>query len=88
MISFEVYPGFKRAYKKRIDPSPKLRQKVKERVVLFQINPRSPLLNDHSLKGDKTGYRAFSVTGNIRIIYFMHRDTAYFVNIGTHNQVY
>lgn len=88
MIPFEVCPGFKRAYKKRIDPSPKLRQKIKERIALFQINPRSPFLNDHPLKGNKSGYRAFSVTGDIRIIYFMDHDTAYFIDIGTHNQVY
>ncbi len=88
MISFEVYPGFNRAYKKRIAPSRKLRQKVKERIALFQANPKSPLLNDHSLKGDKSGYRAFSVTGDMRIIYYMDHDTVYFVDIGTHNQVY
>ncbi len=88
MIPFEVYPGFKRAYKKRIAFSSKLRQRVKERIALFQSNPQSPLLNDHPLKGDKAGHRAFSITGDIRIVYFMDHDTAYFVDIGSHNQVY
>lgn len=88
MIPFEVYPGFKRAYKKRIAHSSKLQLRVKERITLFQTNPHSPLLNDHPLKGNKVGYRAFSVTGDIRIIYFMERGIAYLVDIGSHNQVY
>jgi len=46
------------------------------------------LLQDHLLMGKLEGYRAFSVTGDIRVVYYIHDQTAYFVDIGTHNQVY
>ena len=88
MIRFELYPGFTRAYKKRIAQNSKLRKHVDERIAMFQANPQNPLLHDHPLKGDNLGYRAFSASGDMRIVYFMEDDIAYFVDIGTHNQVY
>ena len=30
----------------------------------------------------------FYVTGDVRVIYYIHEETAYFVDIGTHAQVY
>ncbi len=88
MIQFELRSTFKRAYKKRVAANTKLRTQVAERIHLFQNNPRHPLLHDHSLGGNRLGLRAFSVSGDIRILYFIEDDVAYFVDIGTHNQVY
>ncbi len=37
----------------------------------------------------KSDYELFFVTGDIsRVIYYIEEDTAYFLDIGTHNQVY
>ena len=83
------HPKFKKAYQKRIKPNPKLIRQTSKRIKLFQENPDHPLLKDHALKGSKLGLRAFSVTGDIRIIYkFKSANTAIFLDIGTHNQVY
>lgn len=79
---------FKSNYKKRILPFKSLDKKFEERYDLFILNPNSPLINDHSLKGASKGYRAFSITGDIRVIYYVKENIAYFVDIGTHNQVY
>jgi len=88
MIRFELAPSFKRAYKKRIAGNKKLEKRVRERMKLFQNNPHHPLLHDHSLKGKKVGLRSFSIAGDMRILYFMEDNLAYFIDIGTHNQVY
>ncbi len=82
------HPRFKRNYKKRIFDDHHLRQKTDERLKLFEQNPSSPLLKDHSLTGDMKGFRAFSVTGNIRIVYFLEDDITWLYDIGSHNQVY
>ena len=59
-----------------------------ERTRLFVADSQDSLLRDHQLSGRLKGYRAFSVTGDIRVVYYIHEEIAYFVDIGTHNQVY
>lgn len=83
-----LHPHFKRSYKKRIFYDHNLRKKTDERIELFQQNQSSPLLKDHSLTGDMKGYRAFSVTGDVRIVYYLKDDITWLYDIGTHNQVY
>lgn len=82
------HTSFQKVFVKRIQPQKKLSRKFDERFKLFMMNPHNPLLSDHPLKGNKEGLRAFSITGNIRALYYIQGDTAYFVDIGTHNQVY
>ncbi|OGE25320.1 hypothetical protein A3C26_00630 [Candidatus Daviesbacteria bacterium RIFCSPHIGHO2_02_FULL_39_12] len=79
---------FAKHLKQRIKPFPSLYKKFKERVELFVQSPDNPMLQDHQLKGEIIRFRAFSVTGDIRIIYQKEKDYIYFVDIGTHNQVY
>lgn len=45
-------------------------------------------LHDHALTGKLAGKRAFSMAGDIRIIYIELEDSIVFLDIGTHNQVY
>lgn len=79
---------FRKAYKKRIQSNRKLVEKLEKRYDLFEENSANPILKDHSLGGEMQEYRAFSTTGDIRVIYYIFEDVAYFVDIGTHNQVY
>lgn len=79
---------FKKNYSKRIRTHKNLDAHFEDRRNLFVINPNDPLLKDHALIGKLKGYRSFSITGDIRVIYFVYKNTAYFVDIGTHNQVY
>lgn len=69
-------------------PSLALQKKVQERIGMLITNPRHPLLHDHSLKGDLSGRRSCSITGDIRVIYRIADDSIEFLDIGTHNQVY
>lgn len=84
-----LHPNFKKSYKNRIVSNPKLVAKTAERIKLFQTDPSNPILKDHSLKGLRKNFRAFSITGDIRLIYSpAAKDSVIFLDIGTHNQVY
>lgn len=79
---------FLKNFKKRIIPYSNLVLKFEERLSLFLADPGSPVLKDHALVGEKSGYRAFSVTGDIRVVYKIEGDTLRLYDIGSHNQVY
>jgi addiction module RelE/StbE family toxin len=85
-IKFSKY--FEKSFKKRILPSPSLSKKFAERLKLFQTNPKDPLIRDHALTGTKIGKRAFSITGDYRVVYGEKDGVLIFYDIGTHNQVY
>jgi addiction module RelE/StbE family toxin len=79
---------FEKAFKKRIGDDQKLRMKFEARLSLFQSGERDEPLNDHALTGNMAGRRAFSVAGDMRVIYEETDDTITFLDIGSHNQVY
>lgn len=70
--------------------SPKMRDKVQLAIHKFKDNPHDLLLRNHPLKGSMQGTRAFSVTGNLRVIFkeYEHYTLVLLVDVGTHNQVY
>lgn len=84
----EATHNFLKKFKRRFSHQPKIREKFIERTKMFAENPQNPFLQDHPLKGKKIGLRAFSVSGDIRVVYYIYNNTAYFLDIGTHNQVY
>ena len=79
---------FKKAYKRRVQPNQSLVKRFEQRYSLFEENPDDLTLQDHMLSGRMKDYKAFSITGDIRVIYYTYKDAVYFVDIGTHNQVY
>lgn len=79
---------FIKHYRKRIVFNPSLVSQFDERVCIFLKNPHDPVLKSHMLKGKKSGFRSFSITGDMRVIYQLIGNTIYFFDIGTHNQVY
>lgn len=85
----ELHPSFKKAYQKRIAINQKLVTKLRERLKLFQRDPTYPILKDHPLKGEKINLRAFSVMGNIRIVYLpISENHVILLDIGGHSQFY
>ncbi|MEN8253388.1 MAG: type II toxin-antitoxin system mRNA interferase toxin, RelE/StbE family [Patescibacteria group bacterium] len=87
-MKISYHPKFKKAFKKRIFPDRKLREKALFRIKLFEENSSHPILKDHKLKGEKQRLRSFWITGDIRIVYKIKNDIATFLDIGSHNQVY
>lgn len=79
---------FEKSLKKRIFPNPQLYKKFKSRLSLRLSEPSNSLLNDHKLGGKKSSFRAFSVTGDIRVIYKLDGEVITLFDIGSHNQVY
>lgn len=88
-MEIKFHPRFKKSYKRRIAPNKKLALQTEERIILFKSNRKGPVLKDHGLSGAKKGLRAFSITGDIRIVYIpLSDEEVVFIDIGTHNQVY
>ncbi|HCM82118.1 TPA: type II toxin-antitoxin system mRNA interferase toxin, RelE/StbE family [Patescibacteria group bacterium] len=83
-----LHPKFTRSYRKRIAPDKQLSLRTRQRIELFKHNPSHPILRNHPLQGEKGGFRSFSITGDVRIIYKIEGTIATFFDIGTHNQVY
>ncbi|KKQ37311.1 MAG: Plasmid stabilization system [Candidatus Roizmanbacteria bacterium GW2011_GWA2_37_7] len=79
---------FIKNYKKRILPHPNLDKKFEEKFNLFIADSKNPKLKDHKLFGSFKGLRAFSVTGNVRVVYRIVEDVIELYDIGSHNQVY
>lgn len=86
MLKAIHHKDFKKDYKKL---SAEVREKFGERFLLFLKDQRLPFLRDHELKRNLKGKRAFSVTGNVRVIYkYVEEETILLLRVGTHNQVY
>ena len=79
---------FIKTFRKRFSHDTEVKKKFNERIRMFSLNPANPLLHNHPLKGNKIGFRSFSITGDIRVVYSITNNIAYFLDIGTHNQVY
>jgi len=71
--------SFVRNYKKRFRSNSAIESRLVERVEMFKQNPSNPFLHDHPLKGEKQGVRAFSITGDIRVMYIVKDGIAYFL---------
>ena len=69
-----------------------IRKSFKEAMVVFYYNSHDSRLNNHPLKGEWKGSCSIDVTSNWRAIYTEKQEgkdiVAYFVAIGTHEQLY
>ncbi len=88
MKSVEYHSHFLKSYKKRIHPNPQLTKQFAARLELFFTNRQNRILKDHPLSGRLAGKRAFSISGDIRVIYKELDDVILLLDVGTHNQVY
>ena len=87
-MRIKYHREFIKYYKKRIAHSPKLVAQFQKQLRKFINNPKDLVLKDHKLTGQRDGYRSFSITGDIRVVYKIVGDNIWFYNIGSHNQVY
>ena len=81
---------FHRSFKKQYKKIPvKVRRKFDERLLLFEKEPLHPILNNHSLSGDRVGQWTINVTGDWRAVYiFLEKNTISFIEINTHSNLY
>ncbi len=67
----------------------KIQKAFEKRLKIFQENPFEEILGNHPLSGIWLGYRSINVSGDLRAIYeLIDEETAFFVAIGTHSQLY
>ena len=67
---------------------PNVRNAFRLRLALFLSTPFHVLLRNHSVGRVYPGCRSFNVTGDYRAIYRVEGDTAIFILIGTHADLY
>jgi addiction module RelE/StbE family toxin len=79
---------FEKNFKSRISPNPKLKKQFMARLELFKEGVRDYPLDDHALIGTMKGLRAFSIGGDLRVVYRETEEHYEFLDIGSHNQVY
>ncbi len=87
-MKVEFHKTFVKNFNKRFSSNPKIKAKFFQKTKLFVQNPAHPALKNHALRGKKLGLRAFSITRDIRVVYYVKENTAFFLDIGIHNQVY
>lgn len=67
----------------------KLFEKIEKQIIFFESNPSHPSLRHHKLSGKYENVWSISITMSIRMTYILiDENTAYFVQIGTHEEVY
>ncbi len=88
MKKLEYTKQFRRRLKQRYSHQPKVIERLKRHLELFSRGIRKELINDHPLTGKLKGLRAFSVGGDVRVVYQETEDYYLLLDIGSHNQVY
>jgi mRNA-degrading endonuclease YafQ of YafQ-DinJ toxin-antitoxin module len=80
--------NFDKHFMSRIAPNENLVKQFELRLEMFMSGVRGNPINDHGLKGKKRMFRAWSVAGDVRVVYRETEDYYEFLDIGSHNQVY
>lgn len=82
------HKNFIKNYRKRIFPKKELVEEFQKRLEIFIKDPKNLSLKDHKLLGKKRAFRAFSITGDIRVVYKNVEEGVLLFDVGSHNQVY
>lgn len=78
--------GFDKQFKKL---PRKVKEKFKERWLLYLEDPFHPLLDNHPLNPPFAGSRSINVTGDYRAIFKqVGEDLIIFTDIGTHHELF
>jgi addiction module RelE/StbE family toxin len=88
MKKIEYTKQFQRRLKQRYSHQPKVIARLQYHLELFSQGVRKEPINDHPLTGKFKGLRAFSIGGDIRVVYQETDDRYLLLDIGSHNQVY
>ncbi len=78
------------SFKKKTDRLPKkIRHALADRLRLFVQEPFNPLLNNHTLAGDRQHQRSINITGDWRLIFEIYdKNTVRLIDIDTHSNLY
>ncbi len=88
MKKLEFTKQFQKRLKQRYGHQSKVIERLQRHLELFSQGVRKEPINDHPLTGKLKGLRAFSVGGDVRVVYRETESHYEFLDIGSHNQVY
>lgn len=88
MKPIEYSKQFQKHFKQRYAHQPRIIERFRKHMELFHDGVRREPLNDHPLTGKLQGLRAFSVGGDVRVVYEETENHYLLLDIGSHNQVY
>ncbi|EKE04961.1 MAG: hypothetical protein ACD_19C00427G0008 [uncultured bacterium] len=89
MLKIQLDGSFHVSYKQLVEDYPSLTQEIEKRINWFRKNPDDSRLQNHALRKRMKGKFAFSITGDIRIVYeWLGKSTVRFLVIGGHKKVY
>ena len=86
--------SYKRAFRKTTKNNPYLKSKILEAMELLQMDPLSPELKSHKLKGILEGSWTCTVGYDLRIVFTFVKNPVsneteiLLIDIGTHDEVY
>lgn len=84
---YSILDEVDREFKKIKRKNKQLFRQIEKQIILFQDNPRHPSLRLHKLSGDLEGIWSISISKNI-MTYIQQENIAYFIDIGTHSEIY
>jgi len=87
-MNFKFSPELNKELKKIKKRDIILINKIEKQLLLFQKNPVHPSLRTHKLTGKLDNIWSISIDKNIRMLYIQDNDSAYFFDVGTHDEVY
>lgn len=64
------------------------KDKLKQRLKLFEQDEFDPVLNNHALRGKYSGCRSINITGDLRALFKKNSDKVLFVVIDSHSNLY
>ena len=82
---------FKRTYRKRVGKNDFSEIEFRQVLKIFISNPYDARLKTHKLSGKLKGLWSFSVSYDIRVVFYFTNDKppkTIFVDIGNHDEVY
>jgi len=89
MIKVAYSSSFKRSYRRKVTTDSDRELRFRSKLKLFMNDPFDKALRTHKLSGKLKDYWSFSIEYDLRIIfYFEDPETAVFVDLGTHKEVY
>ncbi len=87
-MNIGLHPHFIRSLQKIIKKNPELQKIIKDKIRLFQENPRRSSLKLHKLTGKNIEQWSIKIKPNLRIIIQYSKDAAILVDIGSHDEIY
>ena len=88
-MHIKLAPSVIKALKKIKQKDKRFSEKIEKQLTLFASNPKHPSLRLHKIQTSTGETWSISITMSIRMLYtLLDEDKAYFIKIGTHEEVY